>query len=240
MSETPSSSEHNQDDLYRDPTGASWTQPVPPPPPAPEPAAPAAAEPPPPPPPYPGAVPPPPAYPGTSPYPEAPAYPTQEQLQQQLQQQYPPAQPPTSYGQDAPGAPAAYGAPAPQPYGAAGYGQQPYGQQAYGQAPPGYGYPPPGVVNYGQSTTNGSAIALTIVSALAVFSCFGTLQGIVGLIFGIIGLSKQSSDPEGSRRITRTGWIVFGALVALSVVGFIIWVAVVAARGGTYEYNYGT
>ena len=30
------------------------------------------------------------------------------------------------------------------------------------------------------------------------------------LIFGIVGLSKQSTDPEGSARMTRYGWIAFG------------------------------
>ena len=68
---------------------------------------------------------------------------------------------------------------------------------------------------------------------MAILSCFGVLHGIVGLVFGVIALAKQSSDPEGSRRISRIGWIVFGVLVVLAVIGAIIAVAIGVANDTT-------
>ena len=121
------------------------------------------------------------------------------------------------YGQQpAPYAPDPY---AQQPYGQqpAPYASDPYAQQPYGQQPAPYGQPPyaaPGP--YGQpARTNGSALALTIISGLATVSC--CLLSAPALILGIVALTKQSTDPEGSARMTRYGWIAFAAGFALSL-----------------------
>ncbi len=134
-------------------------------------------------------------------YGEQPAY--QDPYAQQPYGQQPYAQQP--YGQQ------------PAPYVPDPYAQQQYGQPGYGQQPGPYGQPPyaaPGT--YGQpARTNGSALALTIISGLATVSC--CLLSAPALIFGIVALTKQSADPEGSARMTRYGWIAFAAGFALSL-----------------------
>jgi hypothetical protein len=90
---------------------------------------------------------------------------------------------------------------------------QPYGQQSYGQGPqyPGYGQQS---YSTGVSTQpNGSAIALTIVSALSLCNILSAAP----LIMGIIALTKNSTDPQASRRLTKIGWIVFAAIWALTI-----------------------
>jgi hypothetical protein len=151
----------------------------------------------------------------------------------------PPAEPAQSAPYGAPGqpgaaqpAPPAYGPPPPlygQPpaYGQPTYGQphqgqppaygQPtqYGQPQFGQ-PAGYGAPPYG--GYAAPpATPGSTIALTVVSGIATFFCFG----IPSLILGIIALTKVSTDIEQTKRLTKIGWIVFAVLGGLAVLGFI-------------------
>jgi hypothetical protein len=105
------------------------------------------------------------------------------------------------------------------------YGQQPtvqqYGQQApaYGQQPPGFGQQP---YQTGAPTTqNVSAIVLMILSVLSLCNvvAFGSL------VLGIVALTKQSADPEGSRHLTKIGWIVFAvswAVAILAVIGLVI------------------
>jgi hypothetical protein len=114
------------------------------------------------------------------------------------------------------------------------YGQQqpaqPYGQQQppqpYGQQQPGPQYPAYGQQPYAtgpHTETNGSAIVLTILSGVIMLStCF--LVGIPSLIFGIMALTSNSTDPDGSRKKAKTGWIIFavnfGIVVLLAIVGF--------------------
>ena len=137
------------------------------------------------------------------------------------------------------GSPAPYGGPGAGP----GYGS-PYGQNQpsgpYGQPPdgsgPAYGSP------YGQpqpSTTNVSAIILTILSGLSMLFC--AVTQLPALIFGIIALSRMSDDPEGSRRMSRYGWIAF-AIGILVIILFIVGIiAIVAATdGGSSDYRYNT
>jgi hypothetical protein len=191
--------------------------------------------------------------PGAEPQPAPYSDPTAPSWTEPVSPPPPPAYP---YGAQ-PEAPTPYGAPASAPDYGAGYppapqypsqdqyqqqyqqGQPGYGQPAYGQTPAGYGYPPPGVSAYAPSQTNGSALALTIVSGLAIVSCFGILHGIVGIIFGIIALTKQSSDPEGSRRVAKTGWIVLGVLVVLSLIITGVWIAIAASQGD-FSSTYGS
>ena len=143
-----------------------------------------------------GQVPPP---PGADPYPAAP----QGAGQQPWDQPPAPQQPPVA------------GQPGTDPY--AGYvpgayptpGGQPYGQP-YSQPYPGtYGGPAP---------SNGSLIALTVISGISIVSCCNIL-GIPALVLGILGLSKNSTDPEGAARLGRWGWIAFAAGIVLAVVG---------------------
>jgi len=156
----------------------------------------------------------------------------------QQPQQQPPAygSPPPAYGSGQPQQP--YGAAPPYgstpPYGAPPYAAQPYGQQpSYGQQPPvqPYGQQPPGgygqqYPGYGQQpyTTgaNGSAIVLTILSVLSLFVCNPLALG--SLIVGIVALTKNATDPQGSRRLTKTGWIVFAVIWTLTIVGLVLFV----------------
>jgi len=132
-----------------------------------------------------------------------------------------------------------YAAPQPayDPYAATGAQPQPGGYPQYQapgqwQAPPAaYGAPPP---------QNTSALVLTIISGIVTVSC--CVPGIVPLILGIIALTKNSTDPEGSRRLTKWGWVAFGIGMALAVIGVIIFIAVGASGGfdggSSYDSDY--
>ena len=104
----------------------------------------------------------------------------------------------------------------------------PYGQPQPGQPYPAYGqdYPAHGQSPYasGPALSNTSAIILTIVSGLTtVTTC---VIGIPSLIFGIMALTSNSSDPVGSRKKSRIGWIIFAVNV-----GVVLLVAIIAAIG---------
>lgn len=120
-----------------------------------------------------------------------------------------PPPPPGQYGDSGsvppPAADNPYASSTPPPYSAS----QPQGD-TYG----GYGAAP--VQQTGG--TNVSAIVLTVLAGLATVSCYFTLAGLPALVFGIIALTKQSSDPAGSRKMAKIGWIVFGVLVVLIVI----------------------
>jgi len=150
-------------------------------------------------------TPPPPPSPG-NPHAQQPAQPPNQPYGQQ-----PPSQP---YGQQPPSQPYGQQSP-PQPYGQQQGAQYPgYGQQTYSTGP--------------HSETNASAIVLTIVSGLIMFSTCFTI-GIPSLIFGIMALTSNNTDPEGSRKKAKTGWIIFavnvGVVVLLAIVGFGLLVA---------------
>ena len=145
-------------------------------------------------------------------------------------------------------------------YGQPGYGQQPYGQD-YGQQPYGQDYAQQGYQpSYGQQptypaapsmgtgysqapyaaprTTNGSALALTITSAIAVVLCGGLLV-IPALVFGIIGLTKQSSDPAQAAKMARWGWIAFGVGLLVSLIAVVVLFAFVfSANPGEFSTSY--
>ena len=60
-----------------------------------------------------------------------------------------------------------------------------------------------------------------------------------------MALSKNSTDPEGSRRLTKWGWIAFGVGLALVVVGVVAFIVLGVAGvwdDGTYgsdsDYSY--
>lgn len=113
----------------------------------------------------------------------------------------PPAARPVSnpYAQQPPAPPYAQQPPAPpyaQPYPA-------YGQQYYATGAP-------------TAPSNTSAIILTIVSGV---SMLGTafVVGIPSLIFGIMALTSNTTDPVGSRKKAKTGWIIFAVNVCLLI-----------------------
>jgi len=97
-----------------------------------------------------------------------------------------------------------------QPYWSPPYGQAPYGQSPYPPAPAPYGPPPP---------KNTSAVVLTVVSGIATLTC--CLLGLPSLIVGIVALTRQPTDPRSAARLARAGWITFGVLLGLGVVGVV-------------------
>ena len=117
-----------------------------------------------------------------------------------------------------------------QPYPQQGYPQQPpspytpYPQGPYGQPPvaPGYYRPP--------TPPNTSAIVLTVVSGLLVITVYCCLIGAVPLVFGILGIAQQASDPEGARRNTMIGWIV---LVGLTILALAVVIGITAIAIGS-------
>lgn len=132
------------------------------------------------------------------------------------------AQPTNPYAATPPPAGDPYAAPQPayDPYAATGAPAAQGGYPAYsapGQwqaPPPGYGAPP---------AQNTSALVLTILSGIATLTC--CLPMIVSAVIGIIALTKNSTDPEGSRRLTKWGWIAFGVLLALSLIAIVAFIS---------------
>jgi hypothetical protein len=84
----------------------------------------------------------------------------------------------------------------------------PYGQVPYGAVPgypPAYGYRPP-------ASTNGFAVA-SLVCAIVLFWMFG-VGGLLGVIFGIIGLRQCKANNERGSGLAIAG-IVIGSIVML-------------------------
>lgn len=122
------------------------------------------------------------------------------------------------------------------PYGGAPYGQAPYGQSPYGQPPLGqspYGQPPSGPMPPpGQvpppylyappPPPNSSAIVLTVLSALTVMTGYCCIIGIGPLVFGILGITQNSTDPEGAARMTKYGWVTFGVMFGLVLLAVVL------------------
>jgi hypothetical protein len=76
-------------------------------------------------------------------------------------------------------------------------------------------------VRYAASPTPTSAILLTVFGGLEIASCYFLLAGLPTLIIGIVALNKNNHDPADSARLAKTGWIVFGVLNALHIIGYI-------------------
>lgn len=119
------------------------------------------------------------------------------------------------------------------PSGGGGYlpgGYQPQGTQGYPTSQGGPALPSGAPNPFGPppATTqpNTSAIVLTVLSGMATLSVYCACIGLPPLIFGILGITKQSTDPEGAARMTKIGWIVFvvmSALTALAAIGLFAW-----------------
>lgn len=149
----------------------------------------------------PGGLPP---YPYGSPPPYVPPAPTADG----------PAEPPNPYAANPP--------PPSNPY-ASG---NPYGSSSAPGLPP-VGLPPYGYQQVPERQTNVSAIVLLILSGL-MFCC---VVQIPATILAIVALTKQNADPQGSRRLTKYGWIAFGVGIVLAVVV----VAIIAASGASFD-----
>ena len=128
------------------------------------------------------------------------------------------------------------------------YAQQPPVNNPYAKQPPAppYGEQPPA---YGQQyyatgastvPSNTSAIILTIVSGVSLFVC--NVLAIASLVLGIVALTRNATDPVGSRRLSKIGWIVFacvwalGVLILIAYIGF--FVAGVSNSGSTFGSGY--
>src|SRR5450759_372097 len=131
------------------------------------------------------------------------------------EQPKPPVAPALSnpYAQQPPAPP--YGQPPAPPYGQAQSGQQ---YPAYSQQPYATGQP---------SETNGSAIVLTVLSGVSLVFC--NVLAIASLVLGIVALTKNTTDREGSRRLTKIGWIVFAVVWAIGILGLIAYIVFIAA-----------
>ena len=61
------------------------------------------------------------------------------------------------------------------------------------------------------------------------------------LILGIVALSRQSTDPASSARLTRYGWIGLGIALVLGVIAIAGFVALAASGtfddSSTYDYQ---
>ncbi|MBC3763105.1 hypothetical protein ACUN7V_13115 [Quadrisphaera oryzae] len=124
--------------------------------------------------------------------------------------------------------------PPPPGYGPSGYGPPP----GYGQAPQGHGYTgvPASAAPRGQAPT--SAIVLVVLSGLLTLALSWTVVGLVmyviPTVLSVVALARSGSDPSGARRLTRTGWIVFGVMTV--VLGLLVVVGgVLLARYGFSE-----
>lgn len=141
--------------------------------------------------------------------------------------------------------PPTYGAPPPPP------APYPYGQGPAAYSPPvayvppvPYGAPahptaagyqvPPMPTTYVAPRQNTSAIVLTIVAGIMTVSCYFTLIGVVPLILGIVAMTRQNSDWEGSQRLSRIGWIVMAVLGGLAVASLIFFMVVGVASSSFY------
>ncbi|NYF97847.1 hypothetical protein [Janibacter cremeus] len=136
------------------------------------------------------------------------------------------------YGASQPSRPDATGGQLPdyRPAATGGPGQVPPGSMPPGQMPgPGqYGNPTP---------TNTSAVVLSVISGVLTLSGICCLVGLIPLIFGILGLTQNASDPEHAKKMTRIGWITL-VLLSLVVLVAIIGVVLFATMGGPSTDGY--
>ena len=60
---------------------------------------------------------------------------------------------------------------------------------------------------------------------------------IPALILGIIGLTKQNDDPEGSSRMTRYGWWAYAGGVVVTIIAAIAFVGFIIAASSSSSYS---
>lgn len=136
----------------------------------------------------------------------------------------------------------------PDPHGEGPYSEDPYvpnrpDQPAYGPPPaappPGPGQPPgpghlpshvpPPYLYPAPPPPNSSAIVLTVVSGFLTLTGLCCYISIIPLVFGILGLTKQASDPEGAKQMTKYGWISMAIITVVVVLGFAAFIALAIA-----------
>jgi hypothetical protein len=125
--------------------------------------------------------------------------------------------------------------PAPQAgYQFPGY-QQPYQQPGY-QPPP--GYLPYGGMPVGQKSS-GMAIAAMVLSLVGLIPCFWFFQvpGLLGMIFGFVGLGATKDGTARGRGMAITG-VVLGIL--LLVVCVVVWIAIANDPNSCFHFGTGT
>lgn len=126
----------------------------------------------------------------------------------------------------------------PNPYGQQPYGQKPYGQQPYGQQPNQYG-------QYGQPNPYGGAPGGgvdhprgTTVLVLGILSlvCCGLFTGIPAIVMGGSALKEIDAAPGrySNRSSVKAGWICGIIGTALSAVGIVLNIALLAAGESLY------
>jgi len=155
-------------------------------------------------------------------------------------------QPPTSQQPVEPtaaGGPPSYGPPT---YEQPSYEQPSYGQPSYGQPggyaggyaggpaqpPAGYGYGYGGAPAAPAPPAPVSTIVLLVLSGLATLFTFSFLVGLVyvaPVVLSIMALNRHRLDPDGARRLTRNGWIVFAVATVLLVLLVVLAFGVLAA-----------
>ena len=126
-----------------------------------------------------------------------------------------------------------------QPYGTQPYAAQPYAGQPYGSAP--YGAPYPGYPAYGQVYPRNDLAIWSLVLALAgLVLGFTLLTGIPAVIVGrrarqAVARGEANNDGIAVAGI-MIGWIAtaIGALIAIFVVGAIVFSIFASTSGRTY------
>jgi hypothetical protein len=122
-------------------------------------------------------------------------------------------------------------------------GSPPPTPPGYGQQPPGSPQqPPPGYAAYGTPTnqvkqgTAGMAIASLVLSLVGLVPCFWGLQipGLLGVIFGLVGMSQTKNGARGGRGLAIAG-LVIGIILLLACAAF--WSYVLAS--GDCEFDGG-
>lgn len=99
---------------------------------------------------------------------------------------------------------------------------------AGGYPPPMGGFPPPPMA----SRTNPMAIASLVCSIAGLFTC--AVSSIVGLILGFVAMNQIKQSGEEGRGMALAGVIIGGAVLALTVIGVIVYFVfiAVAVSGG--------
>jgi len=106
--------------------------------------------------------------------------------------------------------------------------------------PPSNFQPPPGYQPYGgqpvQQGNSGMAIAAMVLSLVGLIPCFWVFQlpGLLGLIFGFVGLGQTKDDRRRGRGMAIAGIVVGGILVLLCAV---VWIAIAVDPDHCIEFG---
>lgn len=95
--------------------------------------------------------------------------------------------------------------------------------------------PTPGPAAGGPAPQNGMGTAALVMGILQFF-CLGIIGSILAIIFGKIGMTKADQGLATNRGSAKAGFILGIIGVAISVVGFIIAIIIVAAGSSTSTY----